>query len=102
MVLGFMGVNSLRGVSLTLWDDGAVAGQDSGPTLPDRDAGANVLWHAILAGDTKNTPVLVRLRRIFRHLPSDPRCKLCYAPYAPPFGPVVGMLGFGRWSKNPT
>ena len=52
-------------------------------------------------GDHASIP-LRRMRRIMRHLPSDPRCKLCYAPYAPPFGPLVGRLGFGRWEKNPS
>ena len=42
------------------------------------------------------------MRRIFGHIPSDARCKLCYAPYSPPFGPIVSLLGFGRWNKNPT
>jgi len=69
---------------------------------PDPDARADARWRAVLLGDTKRTPGLVALRRIFRHLPSDPRCKLCYAPYALPFGPVVGALGFGRWHKNPS
>jgi len=41
-------------------------------------------------------------RALFRHLPSEPRCKWCYAPYGKPFGPILGRLGFGRWEKNPT
>ena len=70
--------------------------------LPHVDEQADARWRAILTGDTERAPGLLRLRRMFKHLPSDPRCKLCYAPYAAPFGPVVKLLGFGRWSKNPS
>jgi adenylate cyclase len=70
--------------------------------LPQHDVEADARWHAVLMGDETQAPGLARLRRVFRHLPSDPRCKLCYAPYAAPFGPVVSLLGFGRWYKNPS
>ena len=79
-----------------------MATSDPRADLPQHDADADVRWRAVLVGDEKHAPGLARLRRIFRHLPSDPRCKLCFAPYAAPFGPVVGRLGFGRWSKNPS
>jgi adenylate cyclase len=68
---------------------------------PPTDEAANERWRGVLAGDNPSSP-LRRLRSIFRHLPSDPRCKLCYAPYAAPFGPIVGRMGFGRWEKNPS
>jgi adenylate cyclase len=90
---------------LSLWGYGiidAMTMDDPRANLPNADAQADDRWRAVLSGDTKHTPRLVRLRRIFRHLPSDPRCKVCYAPYAAPFGPIVGMLGFGRWDKNPS
>jgi adenylate cyclase len=70
--------------------------------LPKPDGGADARWRGILSGDPTAAPGLRRLRRLFGHLPSDPRCKLCYAPYAPPFGPVLERLGYGRWHKNPT
>jgi adenylate cyclase len=41
-------------------------------------------------------------RAIFRHLPSEPRCKWCYAPYGAPFGPLLARLGYGRWDRNPS
>ena len=56
---------------------------------PHADQAAGERWHGILAGDDPGS-TLRRLRRIFRHLSSDPRCKLCYAPYAAPFGPLLG------------
>ena len=70
--------------------------------LPNHADEADARWRSVLLGDASRAPALVRFRRVFRHLPSDPRCKLCYAPYAPPFGPVLGRMGFGRWSKNPS
>lgn len=42
-----------------------------------------------------------RLRRFWRTLPSAPRCKLCTSPFGPPFGPVLRMVGKGRWPGNP-
>lgn len=39
--------------------------------------------------------------RIFRRLPSNPRCPLCRAPYGLPFGPIVHLLGFGRSNRYP-
>jgi adenylate cyclase len=77
-------------------------GGDPRSDLPEHDPLADERWRGILMADPTHAPGLIRLRRIFRHLPSDPRCKLCYAPYAAPFGPIVGALGFGRWHKNPS
>ena len=30
------------------------------------------------------------------------RCKLCYAPFGAPFGPVLELMGFGKFDKNPS
>src|SRR5947208_3456095 len=67
-----------------------------------RDPEGDDRWRAVLTGDYDANPALRGLRPIFRHLPSSPRCKLCFAPYGRPFGPVVRMLGFGPWEKNPS
>ncbi len=83
-------------------DHRPVTERDPRAELPDLGAAADARWRGVLMGDADHAPGLVRLRRLFRHLPSDPRCKLCYAPYGAPFGPLVGLLGFGRWSKNPS
>jgi adenylate cyclase len=79
-----------------------VAEHDPRVELPHPGDEADARWHAVLTGDAAGAPALIRFRRLFRHLPSDPRCKLCYAPYAAPFGPLLGLLGFGRWNKNPS
>lgn len=66
-----------------------------------RDPQADAAWRAILTGDTRLAPSSRLGRAVFRHLPSEPRCKWCYAPYGRPFGPILARLGYGRWEKNP-
>jgi adenylate cyclase len=38
---------------------------------------------------------------VMRHLPSDPRCRLCKAPYGGVGGRVMRRVGFGASRKNP-
>ena len=40
-------------------------------------------------------------RRLFRYLPSPPRCKVCHNPFGGVGGKLVGLLGFARSRKNP-
>jgi adenylate cyclase len=42
-----------------------------------------------------------RRRRIWRALPGGPRCKICTSPFGAPFGPVLRLVGKGRWPGNP-
>jgi adenylate cyclase len=37
-----------------------------------------------------------------RHLPSDPRCRLCHAPFGGTGGRIMRRFGFGPSRKNPT
>lgn len=39
--------------------------------------------------------------RLMRHLPSDPRCAICGAPYGGVGGRVMGRFGFAPSRKNP-
>src|SRR3954469_11908929 len=39
---------------------------------------------------------------VMRHLPSEPRCRLCKAPYGGLGGRVMRRFGFGPSRKNPT
>jgi adenylate cyclase len=39
--------------------------------------------------------------RVMRHLPADPRCRLCKAPYGGVGGRVMRRFGFGPSRKNP-
>jgi adenylate cyclase len=59
-------------------------------------------WRALLSGNHQGNTSLRNMRRVFRRMPSSPRCKLCYAPYGAPFGPVMNLLGYGPWAKNPS
>jgi adenylate cyclase len=54
-------------------------------------------WRAMLTGDH---PDMLRIRRLFRSLPSSPHCKMCYAPFGGPGGFVLRPW-FGPWPKNP-
>ncbi len=46
-------------------------------------------------------PVMRMGRRVFAHLPSEPRCKLCANPFGGPFGFVMRHAGKAPWPKNP-
>ena len=46
-------------------------------------------------------PGLKRSRRVFRALPSSPRCKLCAAPFEGAGGAVLRHVGFARYPGNP-
>ncbi len=55
-------------------------------------------WRDVLAG----THPQFRLgRRLFKHLPTQPRCKLCAAPFHGPASPFMRLIGKGPWPKNP-
>lgn len=34
-------------------------------------------------------------------IPSAPRCKLCTSPFGAPGGPILRLVGKGRWPGNP-
>jgi adenylate cyclase len=53
---------------------------------------------AVLTGES---PGLPKLRRIFRRVPSSPRCKVCAAPFGGLGGLVFGPAGYGRSPGNP-
>ena len=44
---------------------------------------------------------LRKAQRVFRHLPRDPRCKLCQNPFAGVGGRLVGLIGRKPSRKNP-
>ena len=47
-------------------------------------------------------PGLARIRRIMRHVPHGPNCKLCNAPFEGPGGAVLKHFGFARFPGNPS
>ena len=55
-------------------------------------------WDKLL---TEGHASLVRARRVFRYLPSAPRCKVCNNPFGGPVGRVFAAAGFSPSRKNP-
>jgi adenylate cyclase len=55
-------------------------------------------WDQLL---TEGHAPLVRARRVFRYLPSAPRCKVCNNPFGGPAGRVFAAAGFSPSRKNP-
>lgn len=54
---------------------------------------------AYLMGES---PALAEQRRRFKHLPSDPRCKLCMVPFRGIGAVALKPLGFGQSPGNPS
>lgn len=63
-------------------------------TTPEGDA----FWRKVLIEG--HQPLRV-LHRLFRYLPSPPRCKICHNPFGGVGGKLVGLLGFTPSRKNP-
>jgi adenylate cyclase len=55
-------------------------------------------WQAMLDGTDVR---FRRYRSILRRIPSDPRCKMCAAPFTGPGAPLMRAMGRSRWAKNP-
>jgi len=67
------------------------------PLDPPQDAGQE-FWHNFLTnGDSKER----RMRSLFAHLPSEPRCHLCGAPFAGPAAPFMRILDKGPSQQSP-
>jgi len=66
--------------------------QKTAPTIPPQP------WDKLL---TEGHQSLVRARRMFRYLPSAPRCKMCNNPFGGPAGRVFAAAGFRPSRKNP-
>ena len=64
--------------------------------MTEEDAAREAGWRGALT-----EPGFGPQARVFRHLPSDPRCPICLAPYGLPFGPLVKLFGFGRSARYP-
>ena len=85
---------------LTLWQRFAVrevhraAGRDPDEPLSSED------WAA--AYELSNGLITRGMHRVWRALPSSPRCGRCGAPFAGPGRFVVGPLGYRPSRKNPT
>ena len=54
-------------------------------------------WRGVLTGESRS---IHRMRRIMGWFPSDPRCKLCAAPFGRPGKSVLRFVGFGPSTLN--
>lgn len=54
-------------------------------------------WHDFLSG----THPHLRDKSPLRFIPSNPRCKLCKAPFGAPGAAILRRFGFAPWDKNP-
>ena len=55
-------------------------------------------WREFL---TRGRSMERRARRVLKHIPSDPRCRLCAAPFAGPGAPVMRLIGKRPAEQNP-
>jgi len=68
---------------------------DRTPSPPAHDE--TEYWRQVLTGKDAS---LVKVQRVFRKLPSPPRCKLCRAPFSGPWTPFLRLVGVKRWKLN--
>ena len=54
-------------------------------------------WRQLL---TVGSPIRWK-RRVRNRIPSNPRCKMCAAPFSGIGALVMPLFGHGRWPKNP-
>jgi len=65
---------------------------------PEEQAQINEAWRSFLMGDY---PAFHRISRIHGLLPSNPRCKVCYAPFRGLGGQLMRVMGRGPAKMNP-
>jgi adenylate cyclase len=71
---------------------------DEPEAVPNVDPANTEMWRQILMG---TDPSLPALRRRFNWLPSDPRCKMCAAPFRGPGRLVTRLMMHGPSLSNP-
>jgi len=69
------------------------------PSNPPAPNPNEPIWRAILMG---TDPQFARTRAWLKHVPGEPRCKMCAAPFGGLGRPFMHYLGRDRWKKNPT
>ena len=76
---------------------GASPAREYDPRMPD-EAELSEGWRALLTGED---PTLLRVRRLWRHVPAAPRCKVCASPTHGVGGAVARLLWHGPIPNNP-
>jgi adenylate cyclase len=74
----------------------AVTNESAGDP-PSTDPAIQDAWRQMLTVET----AIAWKRRVRNRIPSNPRCKMCAAPFAGLGGRVMSLVGHGPWSKNP-
>jgi len=77
------------------------AGMSEAPTGPGEPGPASTQAEDDARSRLTSNQRAHRLRRLWRMLPGGPRCKICTSPFGPPVGPVLRLVGKGRWPGNP-
>jgi adenylate cyclase len=67
------------------------------PLDPAQEARRELFRTVMMTGEVDK----IRMRRRFRLIPRDPRCKSCNAPFGMPGAIVARAMGRRQWSKNP-
>jgi adenylate cyclase len=65
------------------------------PTANENEA----MWRGLLMG---TDPIYARSRALMKHIPGNPRCKMCAAPFGGPAQLFMRFTGRERWAKNPS
>jgi adenylate cyclase len=79
--------------------DGPLEAAPPGPAgHPGESASTTESWRQVLTGED---PHLMQLRRLWRRVPSSPRCKLCAAPFAGFGGLATKVIMHGPSNVNP-
>src|SRR6476619_367383 len=71
---------------------------DPSSVPPEGERSVTEIWRSVLTGEDPSLPAL---RRRFRRLPSDPRCKMCAAPFRGPGRLITRLMMHGQSSSNP-
>ncbi len=77
------------------WDD--TAGQNAAVATEEHLHSHEQEWREALMGEVRG---LQRTRSLMKHLPSEPRCKLCAAPFGRPGSVILRPFGFGSSKIN--
>jgi len=76
--------------------------QPSHPNNPNqkmvKNEAANKMWRDALTG---GEPLLGRMHHVLGLIPSNPRCKICHAPFQGFGAPLMRLIGKRRSKKNP-
>jgi adenylate cyclase len=64
---------------------------------PTTDHKHDEMWRQLLTGELRTVH---RIRRLLGWIPSEPRCKLCAAPFGRPGRAIVRAIGFGPSRLN--